>query len=82
MLGTLRMNINACIDEYRKMAPKIFPVENIINKKAAIFIGTQRFDPTPLEEAVKTLVRERLGQEDKLFKFESSRDNRSPRCKV
>lgn len=30
MLGTLRMDIQTCIDEYLELAPKIFPVEGLI----------------------------------------------------
>ena len=31
MLGTLRMDIDTCINEYIDMAPEIFPVENIVS---------------------------------------------------
>ena len=92
MLGTLRMDIDACINEYIDMAPEIFPVENFISgstfgKLVKVARGKQRFDPTPLEIAVKRLIRKYLGPkdaggEDTLFKFEASRDQSMPQCKV
>jgi hypothetical protein len=92
MLGTLRMDIDTCINEYIDMAPKIFPVENIVSGSAfgklmKVAKGKHRFDPTPLEMAVKRLVQKHLGAkavggEDTLFKFEASRDHAMPQCKV
>lgn len=92
MLGTLRMDIDTCINEYINMAPEIFPVENIVSgstlgKLVNVAKGKHRFDPTPLEMAVKRLVQKHLGDkaaggEDMLFKFEASRDQMTPQCKV
>jgi hypothetical protein len=92
MLGTLRMDIDTCINEYIDMAPEIFPVENIVSgstlgKLVKVAKGKHRFDPTPLEMAVKRLVQKHLGPkaaggEDTLFKFEASRDHLMPQCKV
>ncbi|KAI9854152.1 MAG: hypothetical protein M1813_001359, partial [Trichoglossum hirsutum] len=92
MLGTLRMDVDTCINEYLDIAPKIFPVEDVISrstlgKLVRVVRGRQRFDPVPLEEAVKRLVRKHLagratGGEDTLLQFEASRDNKSPQCKV
>lgn len=49
--------------------------------------GKQRFNPLPLEVAVKRLVKKHLADkatsgEDTPLKFEASRDNKSPQCKV
>jgi hypothetical protein len=92
MLGTLRMDIETCINEYINMAPEIFPVENIVSgstlgKLMKVAQGKHRFDPTPLEMRVKRLVQNHLGPkaadgEDTLFKFEASRDHTAPQCKM
>lgn len=92
MLGTLRMDIDTCINEYINMAPEIFPVEDIVSGSAIgkivkVARGKHRFDPAPLEMAVKRLVRKHLGPraaggEDTAFKFEASRDHKTPQCKV
>src|SRR6266480_5685903 len=92
MLGTLRMDIDTCINEYLDMAPDIFPVEGVISRSKFSKLvnavrGKQRFDPTPLEEAVKRLVKRHLADratrgEDTPLRFEASRDNKSPQCKV
>lgn len=92
MLGTLRMDIDTCIDEYINMAPKVFPVENIVSgstvgRLVKVAKGKHRFDPMPLEMAVKKLVQKHLGVraqggEDTMFKFEASRDHAMPQCKV
>jgi hypothetical protein len=89
MLGTLRMDIGTCINEYIDMAQEIFPIENIISRnRLGILVNTmtgiQRFDPEPLEKAIKRMVKKHLGDrssagENTLFKFEASRD---PPCKV
>lgn len=92
MLGTLQMDIDTCINEYIDMAPEIFPVEDIVSsgklgKLIKVARGKHRFDPGPLEMAVKRLVKKHLGSkaiggEDAAFKFEASRDNKTPQCKV
>lgn len=61
------MDIDTCIEEYLKMAPYIFPIENLISgskfgKLFTVARGQQRFDPKPLEDAVKGLVVEDLGE--------------------
>src|SRR6266496_1243893 len=92
MLGTLRMDIDTCINEYIDMAPDIFPVEGSISgsnfgKLVKAIRGRQRFDPVPLEEAVKRLVKRHLANratrgEDTPLRFEASRDRKSPQCKM
>ena len=76
------MDVDTCINEYLDMAPDIFPVKGAISgsklgKLMGVVRGTQRFDPAPLEKAVKRLVRKHLadrttGGEDALLQFEAS----------
>lgn len=85
------MDIDTCISEYLKMAPSIFPIETLISgskigKLFTITRGQQRFDPKPLEDAVKRLVVEHLGERatagvDTPLRFDACRD-KSPKCKV
>ena len=90
MLGTLRMDIQTCINEYLKMAPNIFPVEGSISgstvgKFLKVARGRQRFDPEPLEVAVKRLVKEHAGDsagENKPFKLGTSNASERHECKV
>jgi patatin-like phospholipase/acyl hydrolase len=68
MLGTLRMNVDECIDGYLELAPKIFRKEGFLsdNKLSKFFKGvrgTARFDATALEEEVKKLVERYLEQD-------------------
>lgn len=64
MLGTLEMDVDSCIRAYKDMSPRIFPMESLVAPKATRLVnaltGTPRFDPTPLENAVKRLVRDQL----------------------
>ena len=66
MLGVLRMDVQTCIDEYLEMAPEIFPIEGRISgstmgKLLKASRGHSRFDPAPLEAAVKRLVKKYIG---------------------
>ncbi|KAH0544765.1 hypothetical protein FGG08_001132 [Glutinoglossum americanum] len=64
MLGTLQMDIDTCIREYKVMSPEIFPVGyrsgSKVAKFASVLTGTPVFDPISLERAVKRLVVEHL----------------------
>ena len=92
MLGTLRMDLDTCIKEYLDMAPQIFPVENTFGRSTVGRIiklarGKERFDPQPLESAVKRLVKEYLGDttiagENTHFRFRASDVNDQDDCKV
>jgi hypothetical protein len=92
MLGTLRMDIDTCINEYIDMAQEIFSIENIISRSTLgtivnTMVGTQRFDPEPLEKAAKRLVKKYLGGrssagENTVFKLKPSQDNKIRPCKV
>jgi hypothetical protein len=86
------MDVGTCIKEYLDMAPDIFPVEGFVSghkvtKAMKAAFGKQRFDPTPLEEAIKRLVEKHLGDrasagKDTPLRFEASRDSKWPQCKV
>ncbi|KAI9672992.1 MAG: hypothetical protein M1817_003156 [Caeruleum heppii] len=92
MLGTLRMDIDTCIDEYIQLSPQIFPVESSVSANSFIkgfrqASGQPRFEAEPLERAIKRLVVKYLGDEategeDTLLRFEASRDRSSPKCKT
>ncbi len=91
MLGTLRMDIQTCIDEYLEIAPDVFPVESSIGGSTVgrllkVARGRQRFDPKPLEAAVKRLVEKHLGDgeasENKPFRFGTSNVGKRHDCKV
>ncbi|KAL9100922.1 MAG: hypothetical protein Q9163_003758 [Psora crenata] len=92
MLGTLRMDIETCIDEYLKLAPEIFPLEGLIQQSIAgklfkTVFGRERFEAKPIELAIKGLLKKYLGErstegEETLFGFESSKLNEEQSCKV
>ena len=92
MLGTLRMDVDACITECRDMAPEIFPVENTfgqsaLGKSIKLVRGKDRFDPRPLESAIKRLVKKYLGDEaiaseDNPFRFRPSNIGGQDNCRV
>ena len=92
MLGTLRMDIQTCIDEYLELAPKIFPVEGLIpGSKVAKFVkvmrGRQRFKAKSLELAIKRLVKKHLRErsaegEETGFRFEASKLTEDRSCTV
>jgi patatin-like phospholipase/acyl hydrolase len=68
MLGTLRMNVDECIEAYLALAPKIFPkkgffLDNKLRRLIKGVRGTARFDATALEEEVKKLVARQLKQD-------------------
>ncbi len=92
MLGSLQMDIETCIQEYLNIAPEVFPVEDAIGGSTVgrllkVARGLQRFNPEPLETAMKRLVMKYLkaratAGEDTLFRFESSTSEETRSCKV
>jgi hypothetical protein len=65
MLGILHMDVQACIDEYLKLASKIFSTEGLLAKTSLIrisklVVGEFRFRAEPLEQEVKELIRRGL----------------------
>jgi hypothetical protein len=56
------MDVQTCIDEYIKLAPKIFPLEGFVSRKSFVkasklLLGRYRFNPLPLEQEIRSLVR-------------------------
>ena len=88
MLGTLRVDIDTCIREYKAMSPEIFPVGYLSGSKVVKLVstitGTPGFDPAPLEKAVKRLVVEHLkdripaGTEERTIAQELQKGSMSP----
>ena len=86
------MDIKTCIDEYLKMAPDVFPVEgwlkgNVLGKLFTVATGRQRFDPKPLESAIRRLVEKYLEGsategKDTTLRFRSSHASERHECKV
>jgi hypothetical protein len=86
------MDVETCIDQYIKLASKIFPVETILAKSQFVKLtkalgGHDRFDPAPFEIEIKKIISDYLAdrseqKEHTLLRFESSRDMKSPKCKV
>ena len=92
MLGTLRMDIQTCINEYLELAPDIFPVEGLvrgskIGKIYKVARGRQRFKAEPFELAIKRLVKQHLRErssegEETRFRFEASKLKEEHSCKT
>ena len=92
MLGILRMDVDTCIEEYQNMAPEIFPVESTfgqtaVGKSIKLVGGKERFNPQPLESAIKRLVKKYLGDEatageDTPFRFRPSNISEQDNCRV
>lgn len=86
------MDLDTCIKEYLDMAPQIFPVENTFRRTTVgrmfkLARGAERFDPQPLESAVKRLVKKYLGDkatagEDTPFRFRPSNISEQDDCRV
>lgn len=92
MLGILRMDIDTCIDTYLDMAPEIFPLEgrlsgSSLGRMAKIITNHQRFNPIPLENAIKKIVVDQLKEraidgENTLMNFEVAPPGSFQPCKV
>ncbi|KAE8310343.1 acyl transferase/acyl hydrolase/lysophospholipase [Aspergillus transmontanensis] len=57
MLGILQMDVKSCIYVYTKIAPEIFPRQNILKAGAKIFWHQPLFDAKLLESLVKEIMR-------------------------
>ena len=60
MLGRLRMSVTECIDAYVLMSKNVFGQPQNLTQR-------EKFDPQALEEAIKTIVREKVGDQDALL---------------
>jgi hypothetical protein len=92
MLGILQMDVQTCIDEYVRLAPRIFPLESSASKMSIIkvskmILGKTRFDPRPLKQEMKGLIGKHLENrstagENTTMKFEATSIESSTGCKV
>jgi hypothetical protein len=66
MLGVLRVDVDTYIKEYLELCPEISPLEKALSgsKVGKIFKAVQRksrFDPAPMELAIKRLIAKHVG---------------------
>jgi|SRR5271154_2701601 len=76
MLGTLKMDVDTCIDKYLELAPSIFPKEGFISRSKIVKVfkgatGLARFNPKPLEDAVKELAEAKFPEFDPWTPFDA-----------
>ena len=60
MLGRLRMSVSECITAYIITSERVFG-------QPQNFTYREKFDPQALEEAIKTVVKQRVGSPDALL---------------
>ena len=60
MLGRLRMSVTECIVAYVTMSEKVFG-------QPQSFTQREKFDPQALEEAIKTIVKQKVDDQDALL---------------
>ena len=60
MLGRLRMSVTECIAAYVGMSEKVFG-------QPQSFTQREKFDPQALEDAIKTIVKQKVGDQDALL---------------
>ena len=65
MLGRLQMTIDECIDQYKKVMGKVFPEGAW--KKTRFATKGEFYDEKPLEQAIKDIVKLKLGSEDAML---------------
>ena len=64
MLGRLKMTIEECEQRYDEISKKVFGTKAgwvIRDEKSAFATGTYLYDPKNLEEAIKAVVKDKLG---------------------
>ncbi len=60
MFGRLRMSVTECIAAYVIMSEKVFG-------QPQAFTHREKFDPQALEEAIKTIVKQKTGDQDAML---------------
>ncbi|KAI9715702.1 MAG: hypothetical protein M1812_005854 [Candelaria pacifica] len=60
MLGRLRMSVTECIAAYVIMSERVFSQPQNLTQR-------EKFDPQALEDAIKTIVRQKVGDQDALL---------------
>ncbi|KAI1761318.1 acyl transferase/acyl hydrolase/lysophospholipase [Hypoxylon sp. FL1150] len=77
MLGRLKMSIKECIKKYETIIDKVFP-NSIWKEGTEWLLKGQRYDATNLENIIKDLIREKLGDAEICL---LDKDEKNP-CKV
>lgn len=81
MLGRLHMTIEDCVTQYKRFMKEVFPPDkSTLSKTAALAYYGAKWDATPLEDAIKTLLTDQglSNPEDVLLLDEESSED----CKV
>lgn len=81
MLGRLRMTIEDCLTQYKRFMNEVFPPDkSSFRKGASLAWNGAMWDATPLEDAIKTLLKDQglANPEDVLLLDDESSEN----CKV
>jgi hypothetical protein len=79
MLGRLRMSIDECEAAYDTISKRVFGTKAgwvIRDEKSAFIAGSYMYEAGPLEEAIKEVVKARLGDPNAPMK------ETDPACKV
>ncbi|TEB33372.1 hypothetical protein FA13DRAFT_150114 [Coprinellus micaceus] len=81
MLGRLEMTVEECEEKYDDISVKVFGHKGwFVRNPLNAYIGcTYLYNPKPLEEAVKSIVADKLGKPDAPM---MDPKNENPRCRV
>lgn len=83
MLGRLHMTIDDCIASYAQFMEKIFKNEHgKLGQAASLVFHGAKFGSEDLEDVVKQIVGERLGDKNALLLDERSKEAGAKDCKV
>jgi hypothetical protein len=66
MLGRLRMTIDDCIEEYKKMGAAIFGKPRIFSMRGPILWNQEKYDHRKLETAIKDVIKRRHSKADQV----------------
>lgn len=83
MLGRLEMSIDDCIDSYGKFMDKIFRNEHgKLGQAASLVFHGAKFGSHDLEDVVKQIVGEKLGDKNALLLSDRPKESGGKECKV
>jgi len=82
MLGRLRMSVEDCEEEYRKISSEVFGTKHSILNGGSVAVafsrGSYLYESQPLVDAIRRVVKERLGDS----KAKLLEGDGKPQCKV
>ncbi|KAK5658996.1 hypothetical protein OQA88_1082 [Cercophora sp. LCS_1] len=81
MLGRLKMDVQECIDEYKKVMNEVFPKQSGLRNVINMVLHNGKWDERVLEKVIKRLVKEKLGQDGDAVLLKDP-DYPNPKCKV